>query len=150
MDRQRWTRRGDTGGADDSRDRDGHAELAEGGDVGFRLLWFVLLYNGILHDRSVNGGNVLTRQTLVVIKEDIGRAARPAPPRVSGTKPDPTVADGTKPIPPELPYRKLVVYGKACRLGDSRLAEEKIEFRQTLYDVVTIEDQRKCHEERHF
>jgi len=70
---------------------------------------YALLYNGILHDRSVNGGNVLTRQTLGVIKEDLG----------------------------EVEYEKLVVYGEACRLGDSRLAEEKIEFRQTPYDVVT-------------
>ena len=70
---------------------------------------YALLYNGILHDRSVNGGNVLTRQTLSVIKEDLG---------------------GTD-------YNKLVVYGEACRLGDSRLVAEKIEFRQTPYDVVT-------------
>ena len=69
---------------------------------------YALLYNGILHDRSVNGGNVLTRQTLSVIKEDLGGAD----------------------------YNKLVVYGETCRLGDSRLAAEKIEFRQTPYDVV--------------
>ena len=70
---------------------------------------YALLYNGILHDRSVNGGNVLTRQTLSVIKDDLGGAD----------------------------YNKLVVYGEACRLGDSKLAAEKIEFRQTPYDVVT-------------
>ena len=68
-----------------------------------------LLYNGILHDRSVNGGNVLTRQTLGVIKEDLGQAE----------------------------YRKLVVYGEWNKLGEERLKEEKIEFRQTPYDVVT-------------
>jgi len=70
---------------------------------------YALLYNGILNDRSVNGGNVLTRQTLGIIKEDLG----------------------------ELDYEKLIVYGEACRLGDARLAEEKINFRQTPYDVVT-------------
>lgn len=70
---------------------------------------YALLYNGILHDRSVNGGNVLTRQTLGIIKEDSG----------------------------ELDYEKLIVYGEACRLGDARLEEEKIDFRQTPYDVVT-------------
>ena len=70
---------------------------------------YALLYNGILHDSSVNGGNVLTRQTLGVIKEDLG----------------------------EEEYDRLVVYGEACRLGDARLADEKIEFRQTPYDVVT-------------
>ena len=70
---------------------------------------YALLYNGILHDRSVNGGNVLTRQTLGVIKEDLGQAE----------------------------YRKLVVYGEWNKLGEERLKEEKIEFRQTPYDVVT-------------
>ena len=70
---------------------------------------YALLYNGILHDRSVNGGNVLTRQTLSVIKDDLGGAD----------------------------YNKLVVYGEACRLGDSKLVAEKVDFRQTPYDVVT-------------
>ena len=70
---------------------------------------YALLYNGILHDRSVNGGNVLTRQTLGVIKEDLGQAG----------------------------YRKLVVYGEWNKLGEERLKDEKIEFRQTPYDVVT-------------
>ncbi len=70
---------------------------------------YALLYNGILHDRSVNGGNVLTRQTLGVIKEDLGQAE----------------------------YRKLVVYGEWNKLGEERLEGEKIEFRQTPYDVVT-------------
>ena len=70
---------------------------------------YALLYNGILHDRSVNGGNVLTRQTLGVIKEDLGQAE----------------------------YHKLVVYGEWNKLGEERLKDEKIEFRQTPYDVVT-------------
>ena len=70
---------------------------------------YALLYNGILHDRSVNGGNVLTRQTLGVIKDDLGQAE----------------------------YRKLVVYGEWNKLGEERLKDEKIEFRQTPYDVVT-------------
>ena len=69
---------------------------------------YALLYNGILHDRSVNGGNVLTRQTLGVIKDDLGQAE----------------------------YRKLVVYGEWNKLGEERLKDEKIEFRQTPYDVV--------------
>jgi len=70
---------------------------------------YALLYNGILHDRSVNGGNVLTRQTLGVIEEDLGQAE----------------------------YRKLVVYGEWNKLGEERLKDEKIEFRQTPYDMVT-------------
>lgn len=69
---------------------------------------YALLYNGILHDRSVNGGNVLTRQTLKVIKEDLGAAE----------------------------CRKLVIFGEACRLGPARLVEEHIDFHQTPYDVL--------------
>ena len=81
---------------------------------------YALLYNGILHDRSVNGGNVLTRQTLGVIKDDIDGAM-----------------GASRPTDGELPYRKLVVYGEWNKLGEERLKEEKIEFRQTPYDVVT-------------
>ena len=80
---------------------------------------YALLYNGILHDRSVNGGNVLTRQTLGVIKDDIDGAM-----------------GASRPTDGELPYRKLVVYGEWNKLGEERLKEEKIEFRQTPYDVV--------------
>ena len=70
---------------------------------------YVLLYNGILKDRSVNGGNVLTRKTLEVIQADL-----------SGRD-----------------YEKIVVYGEACRLLASTLEALKIEFRQTPYDLVT-------------
>lgn len=70
---------------------------------------YVLLYNGILKDRSVNGGNVLTRKTLEVIEADL-----------SGRD-----------------YEKIVVYGEACRLMASTLEALKIEFRQTPYDLVT-------------
>ena len=70
---------------------------------------YVLLYNGILKDRSVNGGNVLTRKTLEVIQADL-----------SGRD-----------------YEKIVVYGEACRLMASTLEALKIEFRQTPYDLVT-------------
>lgn len=77
---------------------------------------YVLLYNGILKDRSVNGGNVLTRKTLEVIQADLAAA------RVDAR-------------PPE--YEKIVVYGEACRLMASTLEALKIEFRQTPYDLVT-------------
>lgn len=70
---------------------------------------YVLLYNGILKDRSVNGGNVLTRKTLEVVQADL-----------SG-----------------LEYEKIVVYGEACRLMQPTLQALKIEFRQTPYDLVT-------------
>ena len=76
---------------------------------------YVLLYNGILKDRSVNGGNVLTRKTLEVIQADLAARedARPSE------------------------YEKIVVYGEACRLMASTLQALKIEFRQTPYDLVT-------------
>ena len=77
---------------------------------------YVLLYNGILKDRSVNGGNVLTRKTLEVIQADLAAA------RVDAR-------------PPE--YEKIVVYGEACRLMAPTLESLKIEFRQTPYDLVT-------------
>ena len=70
---------------------------------------YVLLYNGILMDRSVNGGNVLTRKTLEVIQTDL---------------------EG-------LDFKKVIVYGEACRLMAPTLEAMKIEFRQTPYDLVT-------------
>ncbi len=70
---------------------------------------YALLYNGILRDRSVNGGNVLTRKTLEVIQADL--AGRD--------------------------YEKIVIYGEACRLMAPTLEALKIEFRQTPYDLVT-------------
>ncbi len=69
---------------------------------------YALLYNGILHDRRVNGGNVLTRKTLALIREDLGEAE----------------------------CDRLIVYGEATRLLRETLAAEKIEFRQTPYDLV--------------
>ena len=70
---------------------------------------YVLLYNGILKDRSVNGGNVLTRKTLAVIQADLAGMA----------------------------FKNIIVYGEACRLMPQTLAELKIAFRQTPYDLVT-------------
>lgn len=66
-----------------------------------------LLYNGVLRDRSTNGGNVLTRATLRLIREDL-------PPSYDG---------------------KLIVYGERCILSDATLEKEGITFRQTPYDV---------------
>ena len=70
---------------------------------------YALLYNGILMDRRVNGGNVLTRKTLEVIDEDLKG----------------------------LEYERLVVYAEASRLMPSTLEERRIEFKQTPYDLVT-------------
>jgi adenine-specific DNA-methyltransferase len=69
-----------------------------------------LLYNGILRDRSAQGGNVLTRAVLRLIREDLARAA----PDFAGD---------------------LVVYGAACRLSEATLKEQGIVFRQTPYDI---------------
>ncbi|MEQ8411431.1 MAG: site-specific DNA-methyltransferase [Erythrobacter sp.] len=66
-----------------------------------------MLYNGVLRDRSVNGGNVLTRATLRVIREDL-----------------PEGFDGN-----------LLVYGERCILSETTLEREKIVFKQTPYDV---------------
>ncbi|MDR3049230.1 MAG: site-specific DNA-methyltransferase [Elusimicrobiota bacterium] len=66
---------------------------------------YALLYNGILRDRSIDGGNVLTSATLKVIYNDI-----------KGDKRD---------------YDKLVIYGEASRIGKRK----NIEFKQTPYDI---------------
>ena len=87
---------------------------------------YALLYNGILKDRSVNGGNVLTRKTLEVIQADLAAARADA---------RPPVAARVDARPPE--YEKIVVYGEACRLMAPTLEALKIEFRQTPYDLVT-------------
>lgn len=69
-----------------------------------------LLYNGILGDKRPGGGNVLTRATLALIREDIARLA-----------PD---FDGP-----------LTVYGEQSRLTPATLDRERITFKQTPYDV---------------
>lgn len=67
---------------------------------------YYLLFNGILGDKSVSGGNVLTSKTLAKILEDL--------PNFNGPK---------------------VIYGETSRLGISRLKEDKIIFKQTPYDI---------------
>jgi len=66
-----------------------------------------LLYNGVLGDKRPAGGNVLTRQTLAIIREGL-----------------PTDFDG-----------ELIVYGERSALTPATLARERIAFRQTPYDV---------------
>jgi adenine-specific DNA-methyltransferase len=65
-----------------------------------------LLYNGILGDKSVNGGNVLTASRLALIRAAAGGFAGP-----------------------------ITIYGEACRLGSERLKLEGVTFKQTPYDV---------------
>ena len=73
----------------------------------YKGIAYALLYNGILRDKRVDGGNVLTSRTLDVIKADLGDAE----------------------------YDRLVVYGEASRLGTNRMRENNIEFKQTPYDI---------------
>lgn len=68
---------------------------------------YALLYNGILKDKRVDGGNVLTNKTLNVILEDMQHQ----------------------------PYEKLVIYGESSRISQPRLKSLNIEFKQTPYDV---------------
>lgn len=66
---------------------------------------YALLYNGILGDRSVSGGNVLTAALLARLRADSGW-------------------DGP-----------MTVYGEWSKLGAARLAEAGVTFKQTPYDV---------------
>lgn len=67
---------------------------------------YALLYNGILGDKSVSGGNVLTRATLDAIREGAGKFDGP-----------------------------LVIYGERSAFGEASLERERITFKQTPYDV---------------
>jgi adenine-specific DNA-methyltransferase len=71
---------------------------------------FALLYNGILGDKTPKGGNVLTRESLVIINENIAKKKR----GFSGA---------------------LTVYGEASRLSATTLARRGIVFKQTPYEV---------------
>ncbi len=65
-----------------------------------------LLYNGILGDKRVNGGNVLTRPILKQLQKESGGFEGP-----------------------------WVIYGEMSRIPEDRLRAEKIRFKQTPYDV---------------
>ncbi|MEL7797192.1 MULTISPECIES: site-specific DNA-methyltransferase [Idiomarina] len=67
---------------------------------------YALLYNGILGDKSVSGGNVLTRKTLSMIRDAQGD--------FKGS---------------------IVVYGERTALSETTLKIEQIEFKQIPYDV---------------
>ena len=76
---------------------------------------YALLYNGVLGDKRPNGGNVLTRPTLKVIREKIVESH----PRFTQ----------------ETPAYPLTVYGERSRLSAATLEREGITFKQTPYDV---------------
>ena len=67
---------------------------------------YALLYNGILGDRSANGGNVLTRRSLAAIRRTQGEFVGP-----------------------------LTVYGERTTLSQATLQAEAVAFKQTPYDV---------------
>lgn len=67
-----------------------------------------LLYNGILKDRSVSGGNVLTHAVLRLIRDEAQAAGHMGP---------------------------ITVYGAANRLSDRTLDEAEVSFRQTPWDI---------------
>ncbi|WP_114859727.1 site-specific DNA-methyltransferase [Azospirillum brasilense] len=71
---------------------------------------YALLYNGILGERRPNGGNVLTRPVLALLREAIQRQA----PGFAGP---------------------LTVYGERSALSTAALAADSITFKQTPYDV---------------
>jgi adenine-specific DNA-methyltransferase len=74
---------------------------------------YALLYNGILHDTTIEGGNVLTHKTLNYIL---------------------TSAENTGEVFGET-YERLVIYGEASRLPRAHLKDDNIEFKQTPYDI---------------
>jgi adenine-specific DNA-methyltransferase len=67
---------------------------------------YALLYNGILGDKSISGGNVLTKATLAVICKKLRKF------------------EGV-----------LTIYGERSALGAASLKRENIVFKQTPYDV---------------
>ena len=67
---------------------------------------YYLLYNGILGDRRPQGGNVLTRPILAWLQAE-------------------SPHDGPK-----------VIYGESIRIGEERLAQANVTFKQIPYDVV--------------
>jgi adenine-specific DNA-methyltransferase len=76
---------------------------------------YALLYNGILGDKSVNGGNVLTHTTLNYIKHEIETCEK----KNGG----------------EFEYNQMVVYGESTRLIHVSLEFNNIVFKQTPYDI---------------
>jgi len=71
---------------------------------------YALLFNGVLKDRSAQGGNVLLRSTLQIIRDDVAKL-------------DPDF-DGD-----------LVIYAASTAFGSSTLNREGIAFKQTPYDI---------------
>ena len=73
---------------------------------------YALLFNGIIKDKSANGGNALVRATLARCRESARAAGFP---------------DGGR----------LVIWGNSNRLRRSTLRAANVEFRQTPYEIKT-------------
>nr|VFK00829.1 MAG: adenine-specific DNA-methyltransferase [Candidatus Kentron sp. H]VFK01876.1 MAG: adenine-specific DNA-methyltransferase [Candidatus Kentron sp. H]VFK05225.1 MAG: adenine-specific DNA-methyltransferase [Candidatus Kentron sp. H] len=71
---------------------------------------FALLYNGVLGDKRVNGGNVLTHALLKSIHEEVARPDRSF-------------------------LESLTIYGTRSALSDATLKREGVLFKQTPYHV---------------
>jgi len=71
---------------------------------------YALLYNGILGDKRPDGGNVLTSQTLKIIRDELSK-----------------IDEGFT--------GSIVIYGESSRMGGARLKRENVIFKQTPYDV---------------
>jgi hypothetical protein len=69
----------------------------------------------------VDGGNVLTRRTLALIREDLRGAT--------------AMQNAECRMQNRGAYDRLVVFAEWSRLGPETLAAERIEFRQTPYDL---------------
>jgi adenine-specific DNA-methyltransferase len=72
---------------------------------------YYLLYNGILGDRRPQGGNVLTSKILAILPEINQHIASNC---------------------------KIVIYGESSRLGEARLRQSNITFKQIPYDVSAL------------
>jgi adenine-specific DNA-methyltransferase len=70
---------------------------------------YYLLYNGILGDKRPQGGNVLTSKVLDVLPEITKHQDK-----------------------------QIVIYGESTRLGESRLKQANITFKQIPYDVSAL------------
>src|SRR3546814_16182113 len=77
---------------------------------------YALLYNGILGDKRPDGGNVLTRATIALLRAAIARKH----PRFAR----------------ETPGYPLTVYGEQSRLTPATPARARAAYKQTPYDVT--------------
>ena len=76
---------------------------------------YYLLYNGILGDRRPQGGNVLTSKVLDSLPDIEAYITATQQGKIS-----------------------IVVYGESTRLGEARLQQAGVQFKQIPYDVGAL------------